>query len=213
MVDGFVHQDANDQNSRGRLALAGLGLANILRHSDAPRALAIYDHTFRHMAEIKDNSSFRRFEVSALAGSSYALRRLGRPAEARQRLDSAFERLRQVKSYPAEKIKPGSETDLTLCALAEYEAGNGNIPEAIKIYDKLLDRILAWEPKPATSLLDAVDVSRVYAALAVLHRRAHQTGLASTLEARRLELWRQWDARLPHNNFVRRQLDAARRAV
>ena len=37
--------------------MAGLPMADILRHSDARRSLAIYDHTFRHMAEIKDNSS------------------------------------------------------------------------------------------------------------------------------------------------------------
>jgi hypothetical protein len=31
------------------------------------------------------------------------------------------------------------------------------------------------------------------------------------LEARRLELWRHWDAKRPNNNFVRRQLEAANR--
>jgi hypothetical protein len=147
--------------------------------------------------------------VSALAGSTYPLRRLGRPAEARQRLDGAFERLRHAKSYPAERIKPGSEPDEALCALADYEAGRGNIPEAIEIYDKLLGQVLAWAPKPDSSLADAVDVSRLYAALAVLHRRVRRNDLASALEARRLELWRRWDARLPQNSFVRRQLDAA----
>jgi len=72
-ADRLVHQDPNDQVTRGRLALAGLGLANILRHSDARSSLDIYDHTFGHMTEIRDNSSFRRFEVSALAGSTYPL--------------------------------------------------------------------------------------------------------------------------------------------
>jgi tetratricopeptide (TPR) repeat protein len=209
MADGFVHQDANDQNSRGRLALAGLGLANILRHSNAPRALEIYDHTFRHMNEIGDNSSFRRYEVSALAGSSYALRGLGRPAEARERIETAFERLRQIKAYPVEKIKPGSELDQTLCALADYEGGRGNIPEAIAIYKKLLGQTLAWGPKPDSTLADAVDVSRLYSALAALHRRAGEASPASALEARRLQLWRGWDTRLPRNNFVRRQLNEA----
>src|SRR5262249_35081446 len=111
--------------------------------------------------------------------------------------------------YPAEKIKPGSEPDEALCALADYEAGGGNIPEGIEIYKKLLGQMLAWGPKPYTNLADAVDVSRVYAALAVLHRQARQTRDASDLEARRLGLWRRWDARLPHNDFVRHQLNAA----
>jgi hypothetical protein len=73
----FVHLDPNDPNVRGRLAMAGLSMAGILRHSDPRRSVDIYDHTLRHMAEIRDNSSSRRFEVSALAGSTYPLRRLG----------------------------------------------------------------------------------------------------------------------------------------
>jgi tRNA A-37 threonylcarbamoyl transferase component Bud32/tetratricopeptide (TPR) repeat protein len=209
MADSFVHQDPSDQVSRGRLAMAGLALAGILRRSGPSRSLAVYDHVLRHMAEIKNNSSFRRFEVSALAGSSYPLRRLGRGAEARERLDAAFERLRQIKLYPAEKVKPGSEADAALCALADYAANNGDVQAGIATYEKLLSEIEAWQPKPETSLADALDVSRVYAALAALHRRAHQTDLASALKIRRLELWRHWDRQLPNNAFVRRQLKAA----
>jgi tetratricopeptide (TPR) repeat protein len=211
MSDSFVHQDPNDQSSRGHLAMAGVGLADILRRSAPSRSLAVYDHILRHMAEIKNNSSFRRFEVSALAGSSYPLRRLGRAAEARQRLDAAFEILRQIKVYPADKVKPGSEPDAALCALAAYEADNGDIPAAIGAYEKLLGQIEAWQPKPETSLADAVDISRVYTALATLRRRAHQTDVASTLELRRLELWRHWDHKLPNNAFVRRQLERAKK--
>ena len=209
IADRFVHQDPNDQNARGRLAMAGIAMANIVRHSDPSRALAIYDHTFRHMAEIRDNSSFRRFEVSALAGSTYPLRRLGRAAEARQRLDAAFDRLREVKSYPTEKIKPGSEPEVTLRALADYEADQGNLAEATAIYGKLICQILAFKPAPDTNLADAVELSRVYAEFAALQRRAHRADLASALESRRLELWQHWDARLPHNDFIRRQLEAA----
>jgi hypothetical protein len=68
----------------------------------------------------------------------------------------------------------------------------------------------AWQPKPEVSLADAVDVSRVYVALARLRHSAHETGLASTLESRRLELWRHWDRNLPNNAFVRRQLAMAK---
>jgi tRNA A-37 threonylcarbamoyl transferase component Bud32/tetratricopeptide (TPR) repeat protein len=209
MADTFVHQDPNDQNSRARLAAAGLGLADILRHSDARRSLAVYDHILHHLAEIHNNPIFRRFEVSALADSTYPLRRLGRQDEARGRLDAAFERLSQLKEYPAEKVRPGSEPDVTLCALADHEAGAGNIPKAIGIYEKLLDHIQAWKPTPETSLSQAIDVSRVYGAAAALHRRAHQTSLASALEQHRLELWRQWNRKLPANAFVQRQLELA----
>ena len=108
IVDGFVHRDPNDQFNRNHLADAGVNLVDVLRHFDARRSLDIYDHTLRHLAEVTNNSAFRRFEVSALAGSSYSLRGLNRLADARQRVDAAFERLRQLKLYPAGKVEPGS---------------------------------------------------------------------------------------------------------
>ena len=72
--------------------------------------------------------------MNALAGSTYPLRRLSRHTEARQRLDAAFERLRETKNYPADKVRPGSELEYTLCALGDYEADTGHIPRAIDIY-------------------------------------------------------------------------------
>jgi len=212
LSDEFVHQDAKDQNSRGRLAVSGLAMADILRHSDPRGALAIYDHTLRHIAEISENVSFRRFEVSALVGSSYPLRRLGRNAEAKQRLDAAFDRLRKIGALPAEKLNPGSEPDVALCALADYEADRGDIQRGIQIYKDLLNKVEASRPTPDTSLSDAVDMSRLYGRLAGLHRRGHQMELARTFETCRMELWRHWNDRLPNNSFVLRQLDAARRA-
>ena len=207
IADDLVHQDANDQFSRNRLADAGVNLADALGHSDVRRALDVYDHTLRHLAEVKNNSSFRRFEVSALAGSSYALRRLGRPAEARQRLDGAFDRLRQLGLYPATKIKLGSEAEDTLRALAEYEAGNGNVQGAIGIYEKLLEQIRAAKPAPEVNLLEAVRIGNLYRAEAALQRRARRAELASALEAQYLQLWRRWDSKLPNNGFVRGQLE------
>jgi serine/threonine protein kinase len=209
IADGFVHQDANDQFSRGRLADAGVNLADALRHLDIRRALAIYDHTLLHLAEVKNNSSFRRFEVSALVNSSYALRRLQRQAEARQRLDAAFDRLRQLKLYPTEKIKLGSEAEDSLRARADYEAGNGNLPGAIAIYQNLRDQIQATTPNPEVSLFEAVRLSNLFGAEAAVERRAGHADLASPLEARRLDLWRHWDRQLPNNSFVRRELEAA----
>jgi tetratricopeptide (TPR) repeat protein len=156
-----------------------------------------------------DQSSSQPSGLQALTASTYPLQRLGRRAEARRRLDAAFERLHQLDAYPAGKIRPGSEADQALSALADYEAENGNIPRAIETYEELLRKVLRSEAKPESSLADAVEVSRVYAALAALHRRAGQTEPESALEARRLELWQHWDAKLPNNSFVRRQLDAA----
>src|SRR6185312_8598396 len=127
IADTFVHKDGSDQSSRGRLAMAGLLLGDILRISDPKRSLATYEHVFNHMTEVKNNSSFRRFEVSALTGSSYPLLRLGRTAEAAQRLDAAFSRLRELKLYPANQIELGSETARTVAGLADYQAGRGKL--------------------------------------------------------------------------------------
>ena len=63
------------------MAMAGIPMADILRHSDARRALAIYDHTLQHLSEIKDNASLVRYEASALAGSSPMLLRRFRQAQ------------------------------------------------------------------------------------------------------------------------------------
>jgi tetratricopeptide (TPR) repeat protein len=209
MMDALVHQDGNDQSTRSRMAMAGNAMADILRHSDPQRALAIYDHTLRHMAEIQNHSGARRREVNALVGSSYALRSLGRNPEAAQRLDAAFERLRAIKDYPAEKIKPGTEAAAVLFAHADLEASRGNLDKAIAIDRDLLARLLAWGATPESNLPDAVEISRAYQSLADFHMRTGERQRGSDFATRRLALWRSWDARLQHNAFVRRQLAAA----
>ncbi len=209
VADEYVHKDRNDQMSRSRFALAALDLAKIVHHSDPQRALGIYDHLLFHMGENPTNQNFRRNEISALAGSVYPLRMLGRTAEARTRIDTAFEKLRQLHEYPARRIEPSSQVDETLCALAEYEAGKGNVAKAVEIYRGLLDRMLAWPPHPDVNLEDACDVSRVYAALASLYRRVGNQGAASALDAKRSQLWQGWEAKLPHNAYIAGQLRAA----
>jgi tetratricopeptide (TPR) repeat protein len=210
VVEDLASQDPNDSNSRGPLATGEIRLAAILRDSDPQRALATYGHALLRLAEDKSNPRARRDEVRALSGSTYPLRELGRVAEARQALDAAFDRLKQLKLYPAAQVTPGSEAEDALYALGDYEAGAGNLPRAIEIYGQLIDRVLAAKPKPETRLADAADLSRLYASLAPLQRRAGKAELASVLDARRLQLWEHWDRQLPNNPFVRPQLTAAR---
>jgi tetratricopeptide (TPR) repeat protein len=207
--DDLAHRDPNDQMSRSRVANAGISMAGILRNSDPSRALEVYDHTFRHVAEIKNNSSFRRFEVTVLAGSSYALRKLGRAGEARRRLDGAFERLAQLKLYPAEQVRLGSETEDSLRALGEYEAGAANFPKAVATLKELLRLVQAGKSRPETSLTDAVRMSTIYRTAASIERRAGLAEEASVLEKRDGELWRQWSLAFPGNPFVRGHLEAA----
>ncbi len=211
IAEAGVREDAGDADSRGQVGTTGLVLADVLRRLDSGRALSVYDRVMKSLGEIPNNPRARLQEVRALAGSSYPLLRLGRFAEARQRVDSAFDRLRQLNLYPVEKISPGSVAERVLGARADFEAAQGRPAHAIKIYEELLEKVMLSEPAPETSLTDAVQLSRLYAAIAALNRRIGHQERASALAARRLDLWRRWDARLPNNAFVRRQIEAANR--
>ena len=207
--DEFARRDVNDSESRNRLFAASTVLAQIVVKKDARRALEIYDHTLDRLAELPKNASARRKEAWILANSTYALRKLGRSAEARRRLDLCLAHLKELNLYPADGIPP--EVNEALRALADHEAATGSIPRAIEVYDDLRRRIAAGNPE--TGLEAAVALSSVYTDLIGLHRRIGQNDLASDLETRRLELWRRWSAKLPNNSLVSRQLADASKPI
>jgi serine/threonine protein kinase len=206
--DDFVHRDLKDHNSRGGLAMAGIAMGDILRHSDAPAALEVYDHTLRHLAETPGDTHLERYEATLLAGSVYPLLQMGRNAEARQRLDRLFDRLNKLKLYPAAKIFPGSQAEDALQALAAWEAARGNLPGAIEVSKKLLAEIQPAKSGLQPDLEDALHLTSAYSSAAELYRRAGNEGEARTLDAAQRELWRQWDRKLPNNSFVMRRLAA-----
>ena len=207
IIDRFVHEDSKNESSRSRLFLAGAPLGAVLRQTDPARALAVYDHTLRDMDDV--HSTFLELRsVQVLAGASRALRHLGRPAEARLRLDRALAILKSHNLYPAPTIEVGAEAEAALSALADLEADTGDLPGAIGRFEDLLQRIEAGGADPLASLYTATDLSELYASLASLYRRAGRASQATALEARRLALWRHWDGKLPHNVFVTRQLTA-----
>jgi serine/threonine protein kinase len=206
IADEMAHRDPSDQAVRSRVANAGISIVRILSASDPVRALEFYDHTFRHVAEIERNGSFRRFEIALLAASSYPLRRLRRFDEARRRLDAALDRLRQLELYPSVRVTLGSETEDTLRALADLEAGGKHFPKAIAIYQELLDRMQPEKSGQARSLADAVRLSTVYRSAAAIHRRAGDVATASALERRDRDMWQFWDGKIPQNAFVRGHL-------
>ena len=186
--------------------MAGYPLASILRHSDPQLSLAIYDHTLRHLAEIKSNPNVQFYQARTMAGSSSPLVALGRAAEARQRLEAAFKLLLTLKMFPADEISLGSGAHRALAAQADYEAATGHPARALQIYQQLLDKTAGSKPGPENSLADATDLAGIYAGMAAVGRRAGHADLAVALDARRLDLWRRWDVKLPHNSFVQRQL-------
>jgi tetratricopeptide (TPR) repeat protein len=186
-------------------------LADILRHSDPEQALAVYDAAISRLGEIRNNLSARREQASALANSSYALRRLHRTSEAKQRIEAAFAILKETKDYPAEQI-PFEHMELynAFTALADQEAQVGDPHRAIANYEELLDKLIAAKPETLTDLRDVPRISSLYESLSRLYRRTGNITKANDVESLRLELWRHWDTKLPNNLFVRRQLEAAR---
>src|SRR5262249_4164631 len=113
--------------------------------------------------------------------------------------------------YPAGEI--GSESFETLYAVASHHAATGQVQRAVGVYEELLGHMVTASPKSLTSLDAALDLSHIYESYARLSRRAGKPELAAGLEARRLNLWRYWESRLPGNGFIRRQLDAAAKPV
>jgi tetratricopeptide (TPR) repeat protein len=210
MAEDLVRRDPNDYSSRTYVSMAGIELGDILRDSEPARALEVYDHTRQRLTEIKNNPKMRRDEVWALAGSSYALRRLGRSGESRERLDEAFAILRGLKDYPTTTVNMGDAIDAALRALADHQADTGEIAAAITTYEELLEKVRASNPQPETDLRHANGLSRIYRDLGSLYRRAGNASGAGNLDQQRLKLWQFWDKKLPNNTFVQRQLAAAR---
>jgi len=210
LADELARRDPKDYTSRSYVSMTGTELADLLRENEPKRALGIYDHTLSRLGEVKDNPKARRNEVWALTGSSYALRRLGRRDEARQRIDAACALLRDLKDYPAATVTMTEGPEGALRALADHYADTGNTAAAIATYEELLEKVRAANPQPQTDLRHAHGLSRIYRDLGNLHRRAGHKDQAQVLDQQRLELWQYWDKKLPDNTFVRRQLAGAR---
>lgn len=198
------------KNYQDRIALAepGLYLGNVLRLSNPGRALDVYDKTLIRIREVPNDITARRKEACLLASSSYAARRIHHEKDAKDRIEAAFRLLRETKDYPSEKIKPGSEADTAIRALADHYAATGQPDKAIEVYQDLRRKIIASDSDPQNDLLNAAHVSQLDASLATLLRRVRRTDEAVTLDRNRTELWRHWDSKLPNNPFVQRQLAA-----
>jgi hypothetical protein len=97
-------------------------------------------------------------------------------------------------------------------ALADYQADTGKLQVALRTYQDLLAKIEASQPKPEESLADAVGMSDIYATIARLDWLAARSTQAGDFECRRLDLWNRWDAKLPNNSFIRRQLGEAKKS-
>jgi tetratricopeptide (TPR) repeat protein len=212
IANEFAMKDSDDNSNHQLASEVGRRLGDILRHTDAQSALNVYDACIRGDREAKNtNTATRREEAKLLASSSFALRALHRESYAKQRIEEAFELLRQTGDYPATKIELASEADLALRALAEHYAAIGEPAKAAGTYRDLLARVSELQPDPENDLRNAVYMSNAYAALARILRQDRRAPEATNWEAERRKLWARWNGRLAGNPFVQRQLASAAR--
>jgi serine/threonine protein kinase/tetratricopeptide (TPR) repeat protein len=211
LVEREAAQDPNDATIRDRVATAARQLADIVRHRDPERALAIYDRAIQRQREVQNNASARRQEARLLANSSYPLRSLGRIQEAQKRIDQSLDLLHLVDDYPRPAIPATGEAAAALRALADQQAGTGDTTGALDTYRGLLANVLA--SRPERELREAYELSRIYAALGRLLGTAGISAEAGELDRRRLNLWREWNTLSPNNPVVLRQLRAASETV
>jgi tetratricopeptide (TPR) repeat protein len=209
LIENVAVKDPNDSLFRMLFFTEGREFGNVLRHRDPKRALAVYDHSQFRLSEIKNNDKARRGEALLLAASSYPLRSLNRTDEAQQRIDKAFELLRQTKSYPVATINTDDETETVLRALGDQLAATGQTQRAIETYQELLEKLMASHPDPQNDLRDATALSRIYEALTRLHLRNGDPEPARLNSALRLKIWQNWNRKLPNSIFVQRELSAA----
>ena len=208
VTEAIASKDSNDAVSRGRVGTSTRELGNILRWRDPRRALAAYDLGIRRLGEIPNNLKARRDRALNLAASSYALRRLHRNAEARQRIADAIAVLKETKDYSAERVGLESEVYSVQSALADQMAETGDVRGAIAVYEDLLRRVTAGHPPVFTDLRYAPKLSFIYQAMAPLYRRSGDGAKAKAIDDQRRELWRSWDGKLPGNSFVLQELAA-----
>ena len=209
IAEELAHGDADDALSRHEVAEVGLEIGNILRHTNPQKALAVYDHSLATLRETKSNSRALRDEAELLSASSYAVLRMGRQDEARQRIDKALRLLQNARIYPSEKVEPLSEVDHAMRALAHFYKETAQRDKAIDQYRELLNKHHAWGPNLEGDLRDAICLSRTWQALADLLRGAGQFDEATQLEARRKATLDHWAQKVPNGPAVLEQASSA----
>ena len=206
IVEAGARRDPGDYTSRSRVGTVGRELGDILRWREPREALAIYDVALGRLGEIENNVRARRDSALILAGSAYALRRLDRVPEAKQRVEKALAMLTTTKDYPAQKIAFDDALFTVLLARADQLADEDQLALAMAEYNTLLTQVSQTKSDFDHDLRDANSLSLLYEDLARLYRSSGVTGPAVALDAKRLALWQHWDRALPNNPFVRRKL-------
>ena len=209
MTEAAAAKDLSDAASRARVGSTARELGDVLRDRDPRRSLAVFDLGIHRLEETHNRLESRRDRAVLLAKSSYPLRRLRRASEARsphrcvvrhpqrhQGLSGGADHPRQQRLHRPHRARRSRSR------IGRPAPRPRNLPATAR-------QVLATNPDVFNDLRDAPKLSRIYTALALLYRRTGDAASARVLTARRVELWRSWQQKLPQNPFVRRQLEAA----
>jgi tetratricopeptide (TPR) repeat protein len=213
IAEKLAEKDPNDSSVQVRLAVAADELTDVLLDDDPIKALAVADRALARLREETTNARLQLQEADILAVSSYAARRLHQQGDARERLRSALQILRNIKAYPAKEIEPGAEVSLALQALADDYAETGQTERAIATYRELLSGVTATNPDVGSVLKEAVVMSDIWGSLATLLRKSGQVEEALDLETKRTDVWARWARREPDNLFIQKKLSLAKAAA
>src|SRR5579883_1818844 len=200
--------DPNDSRSRILVGTSTRELGPLVNRGDPIAALALYEQALSRLREVKNNDETRQLEAVLLARSSYSLRRLHRPAEARARIETAIRQMRDLKQYSEDRMNPTTDGETVMVAWGDQFAETGQPERAAEIYRQLLKAIDAFHPD-RNDLTVAIRLSRIYETLADLDRRTGNADEARSLAQKRLDLWQTWSKKLPASAFVLRQQAAA----
>jgi len=202
--------DRNDHNARVDFVQADIRLADLLRPSNPARALRVFDEAWDVMRAEPEGSFLRaEYLIRTAAEASYALRDLGKSAEARRRLAQVQATFHIDQTPGNMQVTPHGAEEEWVRAEADLDAAAGNPRKAITVYVLILGKFDALGYRPHHSLTDALALSVRQARLAELYRQAGDDGMASRYAADRRALWRGWNASLPNNPVVLHQLAEA----
>jgi hypothetical protein len=132
LLEEWAQNDRTDDRSRLLFASLGRELGDASRLRDPQRALAVYDHSLLRLRELENNIEARSGEVEILTGSAYALRRLNRAGEAKDRINIVFRLLAETKEYPAGRVRPYSAAYEALRARGDHLSQTGEPQQALE---------------------------------------------------------------------------------
>jgi tetratricopeptide (TPR) repeat protein len=197
--------DPRDFTSRSRVGTSGRELGDILRWTAPQDAVAVYDVAIGRLREVPNNIKARRDEALALAGSSYALRSLGRIDQAGERVDRALAILATTKDYPADVVPIEGEAAVVVRAAVDHLDARGQRDSAIRELESLIAKVRLTHPDAASDLQHAYSLSRLYEDAARLRRLSGDADTAARWEGEALGIWAGWEARRPGSSFVQKQ--------